>query len=116
MSPVGPDDGVELRVTLSARGEIMLGARAVDKLKYPDYAILLFDRLNSTVGIMPSFKHAKNAYPVVEKTKGRHRVIRAGRFCRHYGIQVDRTRAFIKPRIEGDVLVLDLRETRVVGK
>lgn len=116
MSPVGPDDGMELRVTLSTKGEIMVGARAVDKLKCPDYAILMFDRENSTIGILPSFKHAKNAYPVVEKLKGRHRIIRASRFCRYYGIKVDRTRAFIRPRIEGDVLVLDLRETRVVSK
>ncbi len=115
---VGPRDLVsELHVTLNRKGEIMVGAAACERLGKPNVAVLLFDKLNSLIGVQPASSRAANGYPLVTKTGARHRLIRANRFCRHYGIKVDRTVAFIKPEIDDDgVLVLSLRNTRVVGK
>jgi hypothetical protein len=112
--PDGPDD---LRVTLDRKGSIMIGARAMERLGRPDWVVLMFDRLNSRIGVKASNKHAKNAYPTVHKMKGRHRVVRASKLCRHYGIRFERTRAFIGAKIDDQgMLVLDLKETRGVGK
>lgn len=113
----GPERVDDLRVTLDRKGTIMIGARAVERLGRPDFAVLLFDRLNSLIGVKPSNRHARNAYPLVHKMKGRHRVVRANKFCRHYGIQFERTRAFVSARVdENGVLVLDLKETKAAGK
>ena len=113
----GPGQVGDLRVTLSRKGEIMIGARAVVRLGEPDWVVLMFDRMNSLIGMRPSHKHEKNAYPTVRKLKGRHRIVRANQFCRHYGIQFERTRAFIEPKIdENGILVLDLKETKVAGR
>ena len=45
----GPNKGDELRVTLSPKGEIMIGARAVERWGRADWAVLLFDRPNSLI-------------------------------------------------------------------
>ena len=116
--PFGPNkNGEELRVTLSRKGEIMVGAAAFEKMGRPEMAVLLFDRMNSVIGVSPSNRHVKNGYPLIEKKGARHRIVRANRFCRHYGIKVERTVAFEKPEIDHNgVLVLDLTATRNVGK
>lgn len=113
---MGPNRNDELRVTLSRKGEIMVGAKALEKLGRPEVALLLFDRVNSVIGVSPSNRHAKNGYPLIAKNGARHRIVRANRFCRHYGIKVDRTVAFETPEIDHDgVLVLDLTKTVIVS-
>lgn len=117
--PVGPGgDGEHLHVTLGKKGEIMIGAKAFEKFGKPEAAVLLFDRVNSVIGLMPAHtRRAENAYPLIVKTNGRHRVVRANRFCRHYGIKVERTIAFNKPEIDGEgILVLDLKATAGLGR
>ncbi len=113
----GPGTVDELRVTLDRKGTLMIGARAVERLGRPDHVVLLFDRFNSLIGVKPSNRHAPNAYPLIQKINGRHRVVRANRFCRHYGIQFERLRAFVTAKVdENGVLVLDLKETKAAGK
>lgn len=114
--PFGPGRSDELRVTLSRKGEIMVGAKAFEQLGKPEVALLLFDKVNSVIGVCPTNRHAKNGYPLIAKKGARHRVVRANRFCRHYGIKVERTVAFEKPEIEERVLVLDLKGTVNVGR
>ena len=117
--PVGPggEGDQMLHVTLSKKGEIMVGAAAFEKWGKPAAAVLLFDKINSVIGLLPVNARTENAYPLKEKMKGRHRVVRANRFCRHYGIKVDRTVAFNRPKIDGEgILILDLKETSGMGK
>lgn len=115
---VGPKDILtEMHVTLNPKGELVIGALAFEKFGKPAQAILLFDRVNSLIGLARASTRATNAYPLIAKKTGRHRVLRANRFCRHYGINVPQTIAFNKPEIDADgVLVLDMRETRIIGK
>ena len=116
--PVGPGgDADHLHVTLGKKGEIVIGAVAFEKFGKPEAAVLLFDKVNSVIGLLPSHRRAENAYPLIVKTNGRHRVVRANRFCRHHGIRVERTIAFNKPEIDGEgILVLDLKATSGLGK
>lgn len=110
----GPND---LRVTLSRKGEIMVGAKAFEKMGRPEVAVLLFDRKNHTIGVCPADEKAVNGFPLIPKKKCRHRIVRANLFCRHYGIRVERTVAFSRPVIDEDgVLVLDLKVMTGVGR
>ena len=105
----------ELHVTLSRKGEILIGAKAFVKLGEPEAAVLLFDKVNSLIGLRPSNENAENAHPLKAKAKARYRVVRAYRFCRKYGIKVDKTVAFNEPEIDEEgVLVLNVKATRSV--
>lgn len=114
---LGPKDGrEEMHVTLNTHGEIMIGATAAERFGPHDRAVLLYDRWNGLVGIAPAAKPTENSFPIVNKSNGRHRVIRAGRFFRYYGIIMPRTTA-CKAEIDDEgVLVLDLKATRAVRK
>lgn len=114
----GPNSGPnELHVTLNRKGEIMLGARTVQKLGEPEAAVLLFDRINHTIGIRQAHPRHPNAHPLHTKSRGRHRVIRANEFCRHHKIHVTQTVAFPTAGIgEKGILILDLRMTANFGK
>lgn len=106
----------ELHVTLNRRGEIMIGARAFEKLGEPEAAVLLFDKRNETIGIAPVEPDAVNAYPLIEKRNCRHRLIRANLFCRHHKIFVPRTAAFGRVEIDDEgILILNLRSLVGIG-
>jgi hypothetical protein len=113
---VGPMDAAEeLHVTLSRKGEILIGAKAFVRWGEPEAAVLLFDKINSVIGLRPSNEQASNAYPLKAKAKARYRILRANRFCRKHGIKFERTVAFNEAQIEEDgVLVLGLKDTRPV--
>lgn len=115
---VGPKDvSGEMHVTLNAKGEIVIGAAAFERFGRPEVAVLLFDKEQELIGVLPASSRAKNAYPLKGKKVGRHRTIRANRFCRHHGIRVAATMAFNKPEIDEEgVLVLDMNDARIVGK
>ncbi len=114
--PVGPSGAVSgLHVSLNRKGEILIGARTFRKFGEPEQVLLLFDRRNKSIGIVPTTPKATNCYPLIEKKNGGHRVIRANLFCRHYGINADQTIVFNTTEIDEDgVLVLNLNEYRYV--
>ena len=91
---LGPrDTRNEIHVTLNDKGEIMIGAAAARRFGPHDRAVLLYDRWNGLVGVAPANPRAENSFPIVSKSNGRHRVIRAGRFFRYYEIFMPRTTA-----------------------
>jgi hypothetical protein len=109
---IGPaENRKRLHVTLSAKGEILIGAKTFDRIGRPDAAVLLFDKAGGSIGVRPAHPRQPNAYLLEPKSKGRHRVIRASAFCRNYGIRVQRTTVFNHPEFENGVLVLDLNAT-----
>jgi len=114
---IGPGQvSAEMHVTLSPQGEILLGARACEKFGHPAAVVLLFDKVNSRIALNPADKHVANAYPLHAKGPNRYRVIRAARFCSHYGIKVDRRIVFAAPEInKRGFLVLDLKKTVIVA-
>lgn len=117
---VGPRDvGSELHVTLNKKGEIMVGAAAFEKFGRPGQVVLLYEPDHKFIGLVAASTQAKNAYPLQAKKdeKQRHRILRANRFCKQHGIEVPVTMAFNNVEIdEESVLVLPLRNMRVVGK
>ena len=75
-------------------------------------ALLLYDRWNGLVGVAPARSATANSFPIFDKTNGRHRVIRAGRFFRYYGIVMPRTMA-CKAEIDDDKLDFRLPGTEI---
>ena len=117
VGPFGGRAGTSLRVTLNAKGEFMVGAKAYEKLGRPEAAVLLYDRKAGVIGICPVKGSTPNGYPMIEKSNGRHRVLRANMFCRHHGIFVARTGAFSSAWIDADgILELELRSLVGVGR
>ena len=110
----GPTQPLEdrMNVTLSPRSVIHINGNIHDRLGNPDAVRLLFDKVNSIIGIDSAPASLPNAFPVKTKGSGRNRVIWASPFCKHYGIKVDQVTAFINVEIDEDgVLRLDLRST-----
>lgn len=117
VGPLGARGGDGLRVTLDPKGAFMIGAKAFEKMGRPDAAVLLFDRKAGVIGICPARASTPNGYPMIEKKNGRHRVLRANVFCRHYGIHVGRTAAFGTAWIDEDgILELELRSLVGLGR
>ncbi|HMT07273.1 MAG TPA: hypothetical protein PKA82_04645 [Pyrinomonadaceae bacterium] len=105
--------GRDIHVTLDPNFNITLGARAARRFGMSDSVVMMFDKWNKIIGIVPAKHNAPNAFPLVRKPRGEHRVIRARSFCRYYGIKVMRTTA-IKAEINAQgVLELDLKFTRL---
>jgi hypothetical protein len=105
--------GRDIHVTLDSNFNITLGARAARRFGIVDSVVMMFDKWNKIIGIVPAKHNAPNAFPLIRKPRGEHRVIRARSFCRYYGIQVVRTTA-IKADINAQgVLELDLKFTRL---
>lgn len=114
---LGPKDArEEMHVTLNQHGEIMIGAGTARRFGPHNWAVLLYDRWNGLIGIAPTNERSENAFPIVNKVKGQHRVIRAGRFCRYYGILMPRTTACKAALDDDGTLVLDLKATRALRK
>jgi len=106
-----------MHVTLSRRNVILLNGNVHERLGCPEAVLLLFDKVNSIIGIDPAPASRPNAFPVRTKGRGRHRLIWASPFCKHFGIKVDRVTAFINAEIdENGVLRLDLRSTTEITR
>lgn len=104
-----------MHVTLNYKNVIFLNANMHERLGHPEAVVLMFDKVNSVIGINPAPATLPNAFRVKPQTRGRHRIIHASPFCRHYGIKVDNTMAFLKPEIDEEgVLRLDLKSTTQV--
>lgn len=106
-----------MHVTLSKKNVLVLNGNIHERLGRPEGVVLMFDKVNSVIGVNPAPATLPNAFRVKPPTRGRHRVIHASPFCRHYGITIDNTTAFLKPEIDEDgVLRLDLKATTPVKK
>ncbi len=116
--PVGPQGAVSgLHVTINKKGEILIGAKTFEKFERPEHVLLSFEPRHDLIALKPVTAKATNAFPLVKKSNGGHRVIRANLFCRHHGINFNVTIAFNTPEInEKGVLILNLREIRSVSK
>ena len=117
---IGPNDlSTDLHVTLSPKGDILIGAKAVEKLGNPLGVKLLFDEANGAIGLRPTNLLKGNAYPLKAKADPKHgyRVAHIGKFCRVHNIRVERRVKFTNPEIDDEGrLVRDLTKTITIGR
>ena len=112
-----PNRWSAFHVTMNPEGVIVLGRFTLEMLDSPDAFHLFFDRLNHTIGLKPTKKGVRDAYPTA--ARGRHgaRLVRAFRLCQECRIRLPATIRFVDPEIDQDgILNLDLRKVRPVKK
>jgi hypothetical protein len=76
--------------------------------------LIIYDPMNSRLGLRPVKPTEQNAYPVRKYGPSGGRIIRAYRLITEFGIQPRETIEFQQPKIDGDgQLILDLKGIRV---
>ena len=119
---VCPRDGTSARwaiscVSMNPKGEIRLNRYAHKAVGEPEACKLLFDRQNSTIGILGVPPGNKDAYPLRKKGPEGAFWIRAYRLCQEFGVRFPETIRFKNPEIDEEgVMILDLRNTMPVAK
>jgi hypothetical protein len=104
-------------VTLNKQGTIVMNRAAHERLGGTEAFLLLYDAANNTVGLKPTARAIKNAYPVAKY--GRHGGVRvnAYRLLAECGLVVKETLEFPDAEIDPDgILVLNLRTARVSNR
>ena len=102
----------EARISLTPKGLISLNWVAMECFKDVKAVILLFDRINSLIGLRPSAPDIKNAFPLIKSGKSKSCFVRAKKFCNYYGIRNNATVVFQDvERDETGTVVLNLRST-----
>jgi hypothetical protein len=100
-----------VHITLNRRHIFCLNAKVQEMLGRPEAVVLLFDRKEKIIGVSAAPITVKGAFRLQRMgTSLTHGIIRAAPFCRHFGISLDNTSAFVQPRLDEDgVLLLDLK-------
>jgi hypothetical protein len=108
----GKKAGTELYVSLNYKGQFLLNKRVLDEMGGPEKVVLLYDKINSRIGIKPAKPGATNAFPLKRRNSGASRMVLASNFCRHCNVRVEGTMKFEGPKVDhGRMLTLDLKKT-----
>lgn len=103
-----------IHVTMNPKGHIMMNRTTFQRTGEPKAYLVLFDRVNSRIGLKPTHEKAKDAYPVGPLGPCGGRVVRAYRLITQYAIDLPETVEFTAAEIDQDgMLILDLRMTRI---
>ncbi len=103
--------------TMNPGGHIFISLRTFELMGTPDGFHLLYDKANATIGVKPTRKIMKNAYPALCRSGHGGRVIRAYSFIQEFGIRLHETVRFPEAEIDDDgILILDLRRTASCAK
>ena len=106
-----------LYVTMNPKGSIVMTKHTYERLGEPKAFNLLFDTVNSRIGLKPTTPTSRNAYRVGPHGKYGGKVVYAYRLTQEFGIDLPETVEFQNPEIDQDgVLVLDLRTARVSSR
>ncbi len=101
-------------VTMNRIGKIALSRTTHERFGAPAAVLIMYDPLNSRLGLRPAELGSPNAYPVRKYQTNGGRIIRAYRLVTEFGIQPAETIQFQQPKIDGDgQLILDLKNIRV---
>ncbi len=97
---------------MTPRGEIYMNANTLKAMDADERFVLLFDRMNKTIGVKPANALEPNSQGSSKKGSRGGRWVRAYRLLQQFNISIEHTVRFLKPEIDDDrVLLLDLRLT-----
>ncbi len=101
-----------IHITISPRRQVFLNRTAVSKLGEPVAVRLMFNEKERVIGIAAAPLKAKGAIELRLRTADSGaRAFNGTPFCQHIGLNPERTLQFHDPKLEGGVLVLDLKTT-----
>ncbi len=111
----GPNEPASkrLHVTISPAKLILLNRNVYHLMGKPAAVYLNFSRTRDIIAIEPGSPHSCESFPVIKNAHNWR--INAAPFCRNFNIDIDTQLKFIRPEIEGDALMLKLKETVSVG-
>lgn len=110
---VPANSAAQFSVTMNPRGQIMMSLRTWRNLGEPKAVQVLFDNINSRIGLKPAAPTARNAYRVGPVGPSGGKQIRALRLITEWRIDLPHTVKFVNPETDEDgILMLDLRTTK----
>ena len=106
-----------LYVTMNSKGTIVLNRAANERLGSPTAFHLLYDSANNTIGLKPTSRSLRNAYP--SHPSGRHggRKVSAYRLVTECSLPHNETLEFPDAEIDTDgILILNLRTAKISNR
>ena len=104
-------------VTLNSKGTIVMNRAAHEQLGEPAACLILYDSANNTIGLQPTGRQSRNAYPALKSGRHGGRKIAAFRLLVEGGLHIADTLEFPDAEIDLDgILVLNLRTARVSNR
>ena len=101
-------------VTMNPKGVIAMSRITYEMLDSPEAVLLLFDRTNRRIGLKPTRRAVRNAYPVRVMGRCGAKKVHAFRLIREYSIDLPATVKFPDAEIDEDgILRLDLRTAEI---
>lgn len=101
-------------VTMNAKGEIVMNRVTHEKMGAPKAFLLLFDKVNSRIGLKSSTPLTRNAYPALVSNRSGAKMVRAYRLVAEHRIILPHTMQFHDAYFDEDgILILDLRTAKV---
>ncbi len=102
-----------IHITINRKGIILLNANAYRLLGKPTAVNLYYSRHRDTIAVEPSHPRLPMVFPI--KVAVNRYMVYASPFCKHYGIKIDATHAFVRPDIDDGLLILNLGEIIKIG-
>ena len=104
-------------VTLNSKGTIVMNRAAHERSGEPAAYMILYDSANNTIGLQPTGRQSRNAYPALKSGRHGGRKIAAYRLLVEGGLHIADTLEFSDAEIDLDgILVLNLRTARVSNR
>ena len=106
-----------LYVTINRIGSIVMNRVTYQRLGEPAAFHVMFDKVNSRIGLKPTSLSMKHAYRPCTQGRRGAKVVRANRLLKEYGVKIPDTLEFQDVEIDPDgMLIVDLRTARVSPK
>ena len=106
-----------LYVSMNRLGSIVINRAAHERMDSPTAFHVMFDKVNSRIGLKPTALAMKHAYPARKQGRRGARIIRANRLLKEFGLKIPDTLEFPDAEIDGNgMLIIDLRTARVSPK
>src|SRR5437899_7250036 len=86
--------------TMNPKGVFHISRTTFEMLGEPDAVHLLFDKLNNTIGLKPTRRVMKDAYPIKNKNSNHGKIIRGFGFAQEFGIRLNETVRFCEAEID----------------
>lgn len=113
--PTRPENQA-LSVTINYKNVLTFNKFTAKALGNPEAVLLMFEKRESLIGIVPSNMREKDAFPLKPKSGAMNYIVHAAPFCRHHNIMIERTERFDHPEIDDEgILRLDLKNTHDVS-
>ncbi|MEP7077197.1 MAG: hypothetical protein ABI878_15435 [Acidobacteriota bacterium] len=104
-------------VTMNCRGMIVMNRAAHDKMGGAEGFMLLYDPANNTIGLKPTSRQIKNAYPAAPSGRHGGRRVAAYRLLQEQGLVINETLEFPDAEIDEDgILILNLRTAKISNR